>query len=113
MPHCVTDANGIEPAMSHGCLVLRGDLDFEGRQAFIATADAAIALADAAGTEVELDCSAVESVEAIDDAVIGMLVTLARTAQRLGARVVLVRAAKPMRTQLVAAGVAHFFTWSS
>ena len=99
--------------MSHGCLVLRGDLDVEGRQAFIATADAAIALADAAGTEVELDCSALESVEAIDDAVIGMLVTLARTAQRLDARVVLVRAATPVRTQLVAAGVAHFFTWSS
>jgi ABC-type transporter Mla MlaB component len=69
-------------------------------------ARAAIASADA---NVELDCSAVESAGPLDDAVIGMLVTVARTAQRRGACVVLVRAPKPMRAQLEAADVAHFF----
>ena len=92
--------------MTTGRLVLRGDLGVEARREFETAARAVIASAD---TDVELDCSAVESVEAADDAVIGMLVVLARTAQRRGARVVLVRAPKPMRAQLEAADVAHFF----
>jgi len=95
----------VNVAMNAGRVVLAGDLDFEARAAFIAAARAAIAAADA---EVELDCSTVE-IDAVDDAVIGMLVTLARTAQRRGTRVVLVRAPKRMRAQLQAASVAHFF----
>jgi anti-anti-sigma regulatory factor len=93
--------------MTIGRLALTGDLGFEARGEFIAAARAAIASAD---TVVELDCSAVDVAGPLDDAVIGMLVTLARTAQRRGARVVLVRAPKPMRAQLEAADVAHFFT---
>jgi anti-anti-sigma regulatory factor len=96
--------------MTIGRLTLTGDLDFEARGEFIASARAAIASVD---TNAELDCAAVESVGPLDDAVIGMLVTLARTAQRRGARVVLVRAPKPMRAQLEAADVAHFFDFRS
>jgi anti-anti-sigma regulatory factor len=92
-------------------LVVRGDLGFEARREFIATACAAIASADATDTMVQLDCSAVEVFGPLDDAVIGMLVALARSSQRRGARVVLIRVPKPMRTQLEAAGVAHFFNF--
>lgn len=94
--------------MSAETLVLPGVLDFEARAGFIAAARAAMQSAE---TNVELDCSAVEVVGPVDDAVIGMLVTLARSAQRRGARVVMVRAPKPMRAQLAAAGVAHFFNF--
>src|SRR2546425_771078 len=83
-------------------LALTGALGFEARGEFIAETRSAIASAD---TSVELDCSDVESLEAVDDAVIGMLVTLARTAQRRGASVVLVRAPKSMRAQLPTADV--------
>jgi anti-anti-sigma regulatory factor len=94
--------------MTIGRLALTGDLDFEARGEFIASARAAIESAD---TNVELDCGAVEVAGPLDDAVIGMLVTLARSAQRRGARVMLVRAPKPMRAQLELAGVAHFFNF--
>ena len=86
------------------------DLDFEARAELIAGARAAIGSVD---SNVELDCSAVDSVEMIDDAVIGMLVTLARNARRRGARIVLVRASKSMRARLQQAGVAHFFAFPS
>jgi len=46
---------------------------------------------------VDLDCSGVGVTEAIDDPVIGMLVTLARAARRQGAQVALVRALRPTR----------------
>jgi anti-anti-sigma regulatory factor len=95
--------------MSTVRLVLRTDGDFDARREFIAEATVAIASADATGSELELDCSAVKSADAVDDVVIGMLVTLARTAQRLGARVELVRVPRPMRSQLENAEVAHFF----
>jgi anti-anti-sigma regulatory factor len=87
-------------------LLLRGDLGFEAHQQFIAAARAAMGSAD---EDVELDCS---GVEAIDDPVIGMLVTLARAVRRQGAQVALVRAPRPIRGQLEAAGVAHFFDWN-
>lgn len=89
-------------------LFLRGDLGFEARQQFITAVRAAMESTDA---EVELDCSGVDVAEAIDDPVIGMLVTLARAARRQGAQVALVRAPRPMRVQFEAAGVAHFFDW--
>ena len=89
-------------------LFVHSDLDFEARQHFIASVRAAMGSADA---QVELDCSTVEMVEAIDDPVIGMLVTLARAANRQGAQLVLVDAPKPMYAQMEAASAAHFFEW--
>ncbi len=89
-------------------LVVRRDLSFEARREFIAAARLAMNSTD---QDVELDCSAVDSFEAVDDPVIGMLVTLARAAQRQGTRVALVRAPRPMRTQLETAGVAQMFSW--
>lgn len=97
--------------MSDGCVVLRADLDFAARRAFVAEATTSIAVAARAGGEVQLDCSSVEVRGPVDDAVIGMLVTLARVAQRHGARLALTRVPKPMRAQLEAEGVAHFFDW--
>jgi ABC-type transporter Mla MlaB component len=98
-------------SVSSGRLVLGSELGVEGRRAFIEAACAAIAFADTAGTELELDCSSVECVGPIDDPVIGMLVTLARAAQRRGTRVVLVNAPRRMRAQLESADVGHFFDW--
>jgi anti-anti-sigma regulatory factor len=97
--------------MGVGRFVLRGDLDVDARRAFVTEASVAIESAATHGTEVELDCSAVGSVEAVNDAVVGMLVALARASQRHGARVALLRAPKPTRAQLEATGVAHFFDW--
>lgn len=56
----------------------------------------AIELADRGGTEVELDCAAVDVTEAVDDALIGMLVTSARTLNAKVPRVALVGAPRPM-----------------
>jgi len=92
-------------------LVLPGDLGLDARRAFITEAIAVIESAATAGTEVELDCSAVESVGPVDDAVIGMLVVLARASRRQGARMVLVRAPQRMRAQFEAAGAARLFDW--
>jgi len=64
-----------------------------------------------ADIEVELDCSAVESIGAVEGAVIGMLVVVARASQRNGTRVALVNTPKPMRAQFEAAGVARLFDW--
>jgi anti-anti-sigma regulatory factor len=89
-------------------LILHGALGFEARREFIAAARAAM---EVSNRDVELDCSAVDVAGAIDDPVIGMLVTLARAARRHGAQVALVRAPRPMRVQFETAGVAHFFNW--
>jgi anti-anti-sigma regulatory factor len=99
--------------MSDGRLILRGDLGIDARLQFMTEASAAIESASTGGAEVQLDCSLVESVEAVDVAVIGMLVAIARASSRRGARVGLVRASEPMRAQLEAAGVAHFFNFRS
>jgi anti-anti-sigma regulatory factor len=89
-------------------LFVRRGLGFEARQQFIAAVRAAMGTTEA---DVELDCSGVDVTEAIDDPVIGMLVTLARAARRQGAQVALVRAPRPMRVQFEAAGIAHLFGW--
>jgi anti-anti-sigma regulatory factor len=89
-------------------LVLVGALGFEARRDFINAARAAMEVSD---QDVELDCSTVDVGETLDDPVIGMLVTLARAAQRRGARVAFVQAPRPMRVQFEAAGIAHFFNW--
>jgi len=94
--------------MDTGRLVIPRDLSFEARREFIAAARAAMGSTE---DNVELDCSTVEVLGPIDDAVIGMLVTLARTARRQGAQVSLVRAPRPMRTQFEEAGVARLFDW--
>ena len=88
--------------MSTERLVLPGDLDLDARREFITEAITVIGSAATAGTEVELDCSAVESVGPVDDAVIGMLVVVARASHRHGARLALVNAPKPMRAQFEA-----------
>jgi anti-anti-sigma regulatory factor len=98
----------INATMKTEPLRVHGDLGFEARQQFITAARAAMGSTEA---DVELDCSAVDVTEAIDDPVIGMLVTLARAAQRQGAQVALVCAPRPMRVQFEAAGVAHLFNW--
>jgi ABC-type transporter Mla MlaB component len=96
-------------AMSNGRRVLTGDLDVDERLAFLSAMQLMV---DSGNAPVEVDCSAVMSVEAVDDAVIGMLVTLARAAQRRGERVALLRAPKAMRAQMEIADVAHFFDWA-
>ena len=53
-----------------------------------------------------LDCAEVES---LDDGTLGMLVLIARQAQRRGARISLERASDRLRADLDAAGVSHFF----
>ena len=97
--------------MSTGRLDLHGDLDVDARKEFIAQATQVIASADTGGTKAELDCSAVAADGPVDDATIGMLVTLARTAQRRGTRVVLIRVPKSLRAQLESVDVAHFFNY--
>lgn len=97
--------------MNDGSLILPTDLGFSARRAFVAEATTSIAVAAGTGGRVLLDCSVVEVAGPLDDAVIGMLVTLARVARRHGARLALIRAPTPMRAQLEAAGVAHFFDW--
>ena len=90
-------------------LVVLGGLDLEARRKFIAAASGVID--KAAGSTVGpvgLDCSRVES---LDDGTLGMLVLIARQAQRKGARVTLVRATKRVRFELDEAGVSHFFDW--
>ena len=97
--------------MGSAQVVLTNDLDVDARKAFIVATCASIQSESRGGSPVEVDCAAVESFGPVDEAVIGMLVTLARASQRNGARVTLVRAAKPMRAQFETAGVAHFFDW--
>jgi anti-anti-sigma regulatory factor len=103
---------GLKAAMSSAHVVLTNDLDLDARKAFIAATCVSIQSESHGGSPVEVDCVAVESFGPVDEAVIGMLVTLARASQRNGARVALVRAAQPMRAQLEIAGVAHFFDWA-
>jgi ABC-type transporter Mla MlaB component len=97
--------------MSAGQLELQGDLDVDARKEFIAQATQTIASADSGGTKAEVNCAAVTADGPVNDATIGMLVTLARTAQRRGTRVVLVRAPKTLRAQLESVNVAHFFNY--
>jgi len=101
----------ITSPMSNGHVILRAELDFAARRAFVAEATTSITAAAGSGRKVQLDCSAVEVRGPVEDAVIGMLVTLARMAQRNGARLALTRVPAAMRAQVEAAGVAHFFDW--
>src|SRR3954463_9805801 len=88
-------------------LVVLGGLDLEARREFVGNASGVID--KAAGNTVGpvgLDCSHVES---LDDGTLGMLVLIARQAQRRGARISLEGASDRLRADLDAAGVSHFF----
>ena len=90
-------------------LILLGGLDLEARREFIGNASGVID--KAAGNTVApvgLDCSHVES---LDDGTLGMLVLIARQAQRRGVRVTLVETSPRVRVELDNAGVSHFFNW--
>jgi len=99
---------GSNVMMDAGRLVVPRDLSFEARREFLAAARAAMGSTE---DSVELDCSTVEVLGPVDDAVIGMLVTFARTARRQGTTVALMRATRLMRAQFEAGGVAGLFEW--
>jgi anti-anti-sigma regulatory factor len=86
-------------------LVVIGDLELEERREFIADAAAVIATAEG---DIELDCS---QLDALDGSTLGMLVAVARNAQRRGARVVLNLPSVRVRRDLDDAGVSHMFVW--
>jgi anti-anti-sigma factor len=90
-------------------LIVLGGLDLEARREFIGNASGVID--KAAGNTVDpvgLDCSNIES---LDDGTLGMLVLIARQAQRRGVKVTLVEAKPRVRGELDTAGVSHFFNW--
>ena len=93
-------------APTNGFVVLDG-LDIEARRLFVAAVAEAIdgATGRAAGS-IGLDCSQIAS---LDDGALGMLVTIARAAQRRGKRVILTGSSERVRAALDAAGVSHFF----
>lgn len=84
-------------------LIVFGDLDLESRRLFIACASGAI---DKADRKITLDCS---HVDALDAPTLGMLVTIARFAQRRGQRVALDGLSKRARADLDDAGVSDMF----
>jgi anti-anti-sigma regulatory factor len=84
-------------------------LDFEARRLFIAEVGGEIDKARGASVQsVCLDCSQAESV---DDGTLGMLVLIARQAQRRGTRITLVGASERFRARTDGADVSHFFEW--
>lgn len=84
-------------------LVVQGGLDLESRRLFIASASGEI---DKIEGKIELDCSQVET---LDLPTLGMLVTVARNAQRRGQRVVLHLPSDRVRRDLDDAGVSDMF----
>lgn len=84
-------------------LIVLGGLDLESRRLFIASASGAI---DKIEGRIELDCSQIES---LDGPTLGMLVTVARNAQRRGQRVVLHLPSERVSRDLDAAGVSNMF----
>ncbi|MGO9876382.1 MAG: STAS domain-containing protein [Acidimicrobiia bacterium] len=95
-------------AVEQGILRLTGELDVDERREFTTQTQSAIEHGDPV---VRLNCSTVDVSAPVNDGVVGMLVSLTRTAQHRGARIELVRAPKRMRAQLEAVGVAHLFEW--
>ena len=86
-------------------LVVMGGLEFQERREFIATISGVLAKAEG---NVQLDCSRLDS---LDESTLGMLVVLARAAQRRGARVVLDLPSQRVRKDLDDAGVSQMFAW--
>jgi len=88
-------------------MVVVGGLGLEERREFLETATAVIHEASKRSAQrVLLDCS---QVEYLDEGTLGMLVTVARAAQRRGARVALAGVPANVAAQLDTAGVSHFF----
>jgi anti-anti-sigma regulatory factor len=87
-------------------LIVVGGLDLEARRLFIASVSGAI---DKGVGHIELDCS---QVDALDGPTLGMLVTVARSAQRRGQRVILEMPSERLRHDLDAEGVGYLFAWS-
>jgi anti-anti-sigma regulatory factor len=90
-------------------LVVVGGLDLEARRLFIASASNAIDQVEGHG-HVELDCAQVDT---LDEGTLGMLVMVARLAQRRGQRVVLDLPSQRVRHDLDDAGVSYLFAWSA
>jgi anti-anti-sigma factor len=88
-------------------LVVIGELELEERREFISDVAAVIATTE---VDIELDCS---QLVALDESTLGMLVVVARNAQRRGARVVLNDPSPRVRNELDEAGVSHMFVWSA
>jgi ABC-type transporter Mla MlaB component len=86
-------------------LVVFGGLDIEARRVLIASAAAVIGTADEC---IELDCS---QIDVLDDPTMGMLVMIARNAQRQGLHVVLDMTSVRVRHDLDEAGVSYLFSW--
>jgi anti-anti-sigma regulatory factor len=84
--------------------VLIGGLDFAARREFLTNASRAI---DRTREKIELDCSAVD---VVDEPTVGMLVMLARNAQRRGVEVVLDAPTPRLRRSLDDAGVRYLFS---
>jgi anti-anti-sigma regulatory factor len=88
-------------------MVVLSGLDVDARRLFIEIASGMIENDQA---HIELDCS---QVDALDEQTLGMLVTVARKAQRRGQRVVLDAASERVRRDLDDAGVGYLFAWSA
>jgi anti-anti-sigma regulatory factor len=88
-------------------MVVLNGLDLDARRLFIEIASGMI---DSDQAHIELDCS---GLDALDEQTLGMLVTVARKAQRRGQRVVLDRPSERVRRDLDDAGVGFLFAWSS
>jgi anti-anti-sigma regulatory factor len=87
-------------------LVVLCGLDIEARREFIASASGEI---DKVEGQINLDCA---RLDALDKQTLGMLVTVARFAQRRGQRVVLDLPSERVRHDLDDAGVSYLFAWS-
>jgi len=90
-------------------LVVFSGLDLEARREFVHVASSVIdhLVATSAGP-VTLDCA---HVDLVDDVTVGMLVMVARNAQRRGLRVVLERPSVQLRRRLDDDGVSYLFAW--
>jgi anti-anti-sigma regulatory factor len=88
-------------------LPVRAGLDVESRRVFIENAiDAVGRAAGSNGAPIDLDCS---QIDALDETTLGMLVMVARAAQRRGTRVAVTHASERLRADLDGAGATHFF----
>ena len=89
-------------------LVVATGLDLDARREFVAAVSEAVGKAAGSDGCVGLDCFRVGT---LDEQTLGMLVTVARTAQWRGARITLLRASTRLRARLDNAGISHFFDW--
>lgn len=92
-------------------LIIRADLDLESRRSLIAhIGDSAARIASTGTKQLALDCT---SVDTADGPTLGMLVSIARTAQRHGLRVTLENPSKRLRQDIIRAGVRPLFDWTA